>query len=63
MTDGTYTVSVRDANNCTFIVPDAVVIDPLQEVTDLDFMLGDAECNGTPNTTTVTIDGLSLIHI
>ncbi len=58
LTDGSYIATVRDANNCTFIAPpNPIVIDPLQEVTDLDFVLGDAVCNGSPSTTTVTING------
>ncbi|WP_299554314.1 T9SS type B sorting domain-containing protein [Seonamhaeicola sp.] len=53
LTDGTYTVSIRDASNCTFItVP--VTIDPLDPPTDLDFSHTTLSCPA--NTTTVTVN-------
>ncbi|WP_406683664.1 T9SS type B sorting domain-containing protein [Seonamhaeicola sp. MEBiC1930] len=52
LTDGTYTISIRDASNCTFITA-PVTIDPLDPPTDLDFSHTALSC--PTNTTTVTI--------
>ena len=52
LTDGTYTVTIRDASNCTFITA-PVTIDPLDPVTDLDFSHTMLSCPS--NTTTITL--------
>ncbi|WP_248722877.1 T9SS type B sorting domain-containing protein [Seonamhaeicola sp. ML3] len=53
LTDGTYTISIRDASSCTFITA-PVVIDPLNPPTDLDFSHTTLSCPA--NTTTVTVN-------
>lgn len=43
LTDGTYNVHIRDANNCVFITPD-IVIAPLNPPTDLTFTATNPVC-------------------
>ncbi|MDO5969036.1 T9SS type B sorting domain-containing protein [Flavivirga aquimarina] len=54
LTDGTYTVTIRDANNCTFVAP-PIIIDPLDPPTDLTFSSTALTC--PLNTSDVTITG------
>ncbi len=54
LTDGTYTVTIRDANNCTFITA-PITIDPLNPPTDLAFSNTPLSCPTI--TTDVTITG------
>ncbi|MFK2821332.1 T9SS type B sorting domain-containing protein [Flavobacteriaceae sp. LMIT009] len=56
LTDGTYAISIQDANNCTFITS-PVIIDPLNPPTDLTFDHSPIDCS--TNTTTVTITGVT----
>lgn len=43
LTDGTYTISIRDANGCVFVTPD-IIIDPLDPPTDLTFTASNPTC-------------------
>ena len=52
LTSGTYTITVRDANNCSFGAA-PITIDPLTPPTDLDFSNTPVDC--ITNTTTVTV--------
>ncbi|MCF6295834.1 MAG: T9SS type B sorting domain-containing protein [Flavobacteriaceae bacterium] len=54
LTTGTYTITIRDANNCTFVTNE-VTIEPLNPPTDLMFDNPLITC--PTNTTTVTITG------
>ncbi|MEX0274365.1 MAG: hypothetical protein AB3N16_08310, partial [Flavobacteriaceae bacterium] len=57
LTDGTYTITVRDANNCTFS-PDPITIDPLNEPSDITFSATPPNCPAlTSNVTLTIIDG------
>ncbi|RKE95369.1 T9SS type B sorting domain-containing protein [Ichthyenterobacterium magnum] len=56
LTDGTYTITIMDANNCTFIANE-IIIDPLNPPTDLTFDNSPITC--PTNTTTVTITGVT----
>ena len=54
LTNGTYTITIRDANVCTSIT-NTITIDPLNPPTDLDFDNTPISCPA--NTSTVTITG------
>ncbi len=54
LTQGTYTITIRDANACTSITNE-ITIDPLNPPTDLEFDNSPITC--PTNTTTVTITG------
>ena len=54
LTDGTYTITIKDANDCTSITNE-ITIDPLNPPTDLAFDNLPITC--PTNTTTVTITG------
>ncbi|MCL6295850.1 T9SS type B sorting domain-containing protein [Jejuia spongiicola] len=54
LTDGTYTVTIRDANNCTFVTA-PITIDPLNPPTDLAFSNTPLSCPTV--TTDITITG------
>ena len=54
LTNGTYTVTIKDANNCTFVLA-PITIDPLNPPTDLTFSNTPLSCPA--NTTDVTITG------
>ncbi|OZV68454.1 chromophore lyase [Winogradskyella aurantia] len=56
LTEGTYTVTIRDSNSCTFITNE-IVIDPLAPITDMDFDSSPVTC--PDNTSTVTITGVT----
>jgi gliding motility-associated-like protein/uncharacterized repeat protein (TIGR01451 family) len=53
LTDGTYTITIRDDNNCRFV--DTITIDPLDPPTDLTFSNSGLTC--LTNAATVTITG------
>ncbi|AEM70362.1 conserved repeat domain protein [Allomuricauda ruestringensis DSM 13258] len=55
LTDGTYTVTVRDANGCTF--SDAITIAPLDPPTDLVFNSTVPGCPDQTSDVTVTVAG------
>jgi gliding motility-associated-like protein len=54
LTNGTYTITIRDANGCTFI-PASITIDPVNPPTDMTFSSTPLTCPS--NTSTVTITG------
>jgi gliding motility-associated-like protein len=54
LTDGTYTITIQDANGCTFSA-NQITIDPLNPPTDLMFSNSPLTCPS--NTSTVTITG------
>ncbi|MDV7137619.1 T9SS type B sorting domain-containing protein [Maribacter sp. TH_r10] len=57
LTNGTYTITVRDANGCTFATP-AITIEPLNEPSDLTFTATAPNCPTQTSDVTVTvIDG------
>ncbi|PKQ45254.1 DUF11 domain-containing protein, partial [Confluentibacter flavum] len=56
LTNGTYNVTVRDANGCTFIVA-SIVIDPLNPPTDLSFTSSPLTCPANISTVTITPTG------
>jgi len=60
LTDGTYTLTIRDANGCTFI-PASVVINPLNPPTDMTFSSTPLTCPSNTSTVTITsvTDGVS----
>ncbi|SDS34126.1 gliding motility-associated C-terminal domain-containing protein [Formosa sp. Hel1_31_208] len=54
LTEGTYTITVKDANDCTFVAND-IIIDPLNPPTDLNFDNSPVNCPS--NTSDITITG------
>jgi gliding motility-associated-like protein/uncharacterized repeat protein (TIGR01451 family) len=56
LTDGTYNVTVRDANACTFLSA-AITIDPLNPPTDLDFSNSPISCPTITSDVTLTATG------
>lgn len=57
LTQGTYTITIRDANACTFITNE-ITIDPLNPITDLDFNSSPVVCPAlTSDVTITTISG------
>ena len=57
LTDGTYTITVRDANGCTFVT-NPVTLDPLNEPTDLTFSATAVVCPAlTADVTVTVVDG------
>ncbi|WP_282053969.1 T9SS type B sorting domain-containing protein [Maribacter luteus] len=57
LTNGTYTITIRDANGCTFATP-AITIEPLNEPSDLTFTATAPNCPTQTSDVTVTvIDG------
>ncbi|TXE11523.1 T9SS type B sorting domain-containing protein [Seonamhaeicola algicola] len=56
LTNGSYTVTIRDANNCTFVTA-PVTIDPLDPPTDLDFTHTALSCPANTSTVTITATG------
>ncbi|MDH7446331.1 T9SS type B sorting domain-containing protein [Aquimarina sp. 2201CG14-23] len=59
LTDGTYTLYIRDTNtaSCPVTLAPQITIDPLQEVTDLDFTLGQVQCPALESTVVVAATG------
>ncbi|MBR9855219.1 MAG: DUF11 domain-containing protein, partial [Algicola sp.] len=55
LTDGTYTITVRDANLCTFA--DSVTIDPLDPPTDIDFTATNPLCPTFESDITLAVTG------
>nr|WP_298996157.1 T9SS type B sorting domain-containing protein [uncultured Allomuricauda sp.] len=53
LTAGTYTITVRDANNCTFVT-NAITLDPLNPPTDLTFTATTPNCPALTSDVTVT---------
>ncbi|MFS4455345.1 T9SS type B sorting domain-containing protein [Maribacter sp. 2304DJ31-5] len=56
LTDGTYTITVRDANNCEFDT-NSITIDPLNGPTDLTFVATAPNCPAQTADVTVTVVG------
>ncbi|MDF0706910.1 T9SS type B sorting domain-containing protein [Flagellimonas okinawensis] len=56
LTDGTYTITVRDANGCTFVT-NSVTIDPLDPPTDIDFTSTDPLCPTFESDITLSVTG------
>jgi gliding motility-associated-like protein len=56
LTNGTYTITIQDANTCTFITNE-ITIDPLNPPTDLTFSNSPITCPS--NTSTITITGVT----
>ncbi|EAR02806.1 putative hemagglutinin/hemolysin-related protein [Maribacter sp. HTCC2170] len=57
LTDGTYTITVRDANGCLFPTP-AITLDPLNEPSDLTFTATAPNCpTQTSNVIVTVVDG------
>ena len=54
LTDGTYTISIRDANGCIIVTPD-IVIEPLNPPTDLTFTATDPLCPTMVSDVTATV--------
>ena len=54
ITNGSYTITIRDANGCTAVTP-AIVIDPLDPPTDLTFAATAATCPAIVSDVTVTV--------
>ncbi|MCF7560009.1 T9SS type B sorting domain-containing protein [Sabulilitoribacter multivorans] len=59
LTDGTYTVTIRDANICTFLTA-PITIDPLNPPTDLDFSSTPVTCPALTSDVTITTTGGTL---
>ncbi|MFI1773571.1 T9SS type B sorting domain-containing protein [Thalassobellus citreus] len=56
LTDGTYTVTIQDANNCSFVTA-PVIIDSLNPPTDLDFTNTPISCPALTSDVTLTPTG------
>ena len=57
LTDGTYTISIRDSNGCVFVASD-IIIEPLNPPTDLTFASSDITCPAlVSNIITTVVDG------
>lgn len=54
LTDGTYNISIRDANNCVFVTPD-IIIAPLNPPTDLTFTATNPVCPSLVSDVTATV--------
>ncbi len=54
LTDGTYAITVRDANNCLFLT-NPITIDPLNEPSDLTFVSSAPTCPALTSDVTVTV--------
>ncbi|MDT0558841.1 T9SS type B sorting domain-containing protein [Ichthyenterobacterium sp. W332] len=63
LTNGTYTITIRDANDCTAITND-ITIDPLNPPTDLEFNNPPVTCptNTTTATITNTVGGFGILE-
>ncbi|PXX27855.1 SprB repeat-containing protein, partial [Arenibacter sp. ARW7G5Y1] len=63
LTNGTYTITIRDATLCTFVT-NSVVIDPLDEPTDLTFTSTAPNCpTQTSNVTVTAVNGIDPLTI
>ena len=56
LTDGTYTVTVRDANGCIFVT-NSITIDPLDPPTDIDFSATNPQCPTFVSDVTLSVTG------
>ena len=57
LTDGTYTITVRDTNGCTFVT-NPVILDPLNEPSNLNFTTAPVQCPAlTTDVTVSVVDG------
>jgi large repetitive protein len=56
LSDGTYTITVRDANNCTFVTA-AVTIPALDPPTDISFAATPPNCPAQTSDVTLTVTG------
>ncbi|MBO6587985.1 MAG: T9SS type B sorting domain-containing protein [Muricauda sp.] len=56
LTDGTYTVTVRDANGCIFVT-NSIAIDPLDPPTDIDFSATNPQCPTFVSDVTLSVTG------
>ncbi len=56
LTDGTYTITVRDASGCTYVT-NPVTINPLDPPTDIDFSATDPQCPTFVSDVTLTVTG------
>ena len=56
LTDGTYTITVRDATGCTYVT-DPVTIEPLDPPTDIDFSATDPQCPTFYSDVTLSVTG------
>ena len=54
LTDGTYRITIRDANNCTFVT-DPITLLPLNPPTDLDFTASAVTCPDNTSNVTATV--------
>ncbi len=54
LTDGTYSISIRDANGCVFVT-NSIAIDPLNPPTDLTFATTALTCPALTSDVTVTV--------
>nr|WP_299071597.1 T9SS type B sorting domain-containing protein [uncultured Allomuricauda sp.] len=54
LTNGTYTITIRDANNCTFAT-NAITLDPLNPPSDLTFVATTPNCPALTSDVTVTV--------
>ncbi|NJB71468.1 gliding motility-associated-like protein/uncharacterized repeat protein (TIGR01451 family) [Saonia flava] len=54
LANGTYNITVRDANNCTFVT-NTITIDPLNEPSDLTFSATQPNCPSLTSDVTVTV--------
>ena len=56
LTQGTYQITIRDANDCT-IITNEIIIDPLDPITDLDFSNSPVVCPALTSDVTLTATG------
>ena len=56
LTDGTYTVTIRDANGCIFVT-NSITIDPLDPPTDIDFSATNPLCPTFVSDVTLSVTG------
>lgn len=54
LTNGTYSITIRDANNCTFVT-NAITFDPLNPPSDLTFSATTPNCPALTSDVTVTV--------
>lgn len=54
LTNGTYSITIRDANNCTFTT-NAITLDPLNPPSDLTFVATTPNCPALTSDVTVTV--------
>ena len=63
LTSGSYSITIRDATLCTFVT-NTIIIDPLDEPTDLTFTATAPNCpTQTSNVTVTTVNGIDPLNI